>query len=58
MRKTVAVVALDDMASKFYESQVRELFGDMVETSSYSVLSNTVKELKRADLLCGVHRCL
>ena len=50
MKKTVAVVALDDMASKFYESQVRELFGDMVETSSYSVLSNTVKELKRADL--------
>ena len=50
MKKTVAVVTQDAMASKFYESQVRELFGGLVDTASYSVGSGTVLNLQRADL--------
>jgi len=50
MKKIVAVIALDETAAKFYESQVRELFGELVDTASYSVRGGTLNQLKRADL--------
>lgn len=50
MKKLVAIIALDELAARFYETQVRELFGELVDTTSYSVRENTIAQLQRADL--------
>lgn len=50
MKNRVAVIAYDEMAGIFYENQIRELFGDLVETRSYSVSGGSVAHLERADL--------
>ena len=49
-KKKVAVIAYDEMAGKFYESQIRDLFSEVVEPRSYSVSDGSVAKLKRADL--------
>lgn len=38
------------MAAKFYENQIKELFGELVTTCAYNVLNGSVKEIKEADL--------
>lgn len=50
MKKTVAVVALDPRASRFYGEQVQELFGDLVKVNFYSVMAGTVSNMERSDL--------
>ncbi len=50
MKKIIAVVALDPIASEFYTKQIQELFGDLVEANSYSVAAGTIMNMKRSDL--------
>ncbi|WP_209512415.1 sigma 54-interacting transcriptional regulator [Sedimentibacter acidaminivorans] len=50
MKKKIAVVTLDCAASKFYANQIKELFGELVITSSYSVLDGSVKNMDEQDL--------
>ncbi|WP_309137235.1 sigma 54-interacting transcriptional regulator [Clostridium sp. CM027] len=50
IKKRIAVVALDYMAAKFYENQIKELFGELVTTCAYNVLNGSVKKIKEADL--------
>lgn len=50
IKKRIAIVALDYGAAKFYESQIKELFGELVETCAYNVLNGFVKKIENADL--------
>ncbi|GCD10238.1 ATPase AAA [Clostridium tagluense] len=50
IKKRIAVVALDYTAAKFYEHQIKELFGELVSTCAYNVLNGSVKKIKEADL--------
>ena len=50
MKKSVAIVSLDARAGQFYAQQVRDLFGDRVFVTSYSVRDGSVARLKKADL--------
>ena len=50
MKKMVAIIALDPRASQFYADQVQKLFGDYIETHSYSVQEGTVANMVRSDL--------
>ncbi|MGB4439267.1 MAG: sigma 54-interacting transcriptional regulator [Sedimentibacter sp.] len=50
IKKSIAIITLDHAASLFYESQINELFGELVNTSTYNVLDNSVKNLVEADI--------
>ena len=50
IKKKIAVVTLDYAASKFYENQIKELFGELVTTSAYNVLDGSVKNMFEPDL--------
>lgn len=50
MVKKVAIVALDPRASAFYCKQVQDLFGDVINVNSYSVMEGTVSNMVRSDL--------
>ncbi|MFA9422766.1 MAG: sigma-54 interaction domain-containing protein, partial [Sedimentibacter sp.] len=50
IRKKIAIVALDRAASLFYESQIEELFGELVYTSSYNVSDGSVKNIAETDI--------
>ena len=50
IKKKIAVVTLDYMASIFYENQIKELFGELVSTSAYNVLDGSVKSIVKPDL--------
>ena len=47
MKKHVAVISQDAFAGAFYAQQVQGLFGDRVETCSYSVLDGSVELMPR-----------
>lgn len=48
--KKAAVITLSNNASLFYESQLKELFGDLISVRSYSVLDGSVKKVDTADV--------
>jgi transcriptional regulator with PAS, ATPase and Fis domain len=50
IKKRIAVVALDYVAAKFYENQIKELFGELVDTCAYNVLNGSIKKINNADL--------
>jgi len=50
IKKRIAIVTLDHAASLFYESQIKELFGELVCTSTYNALNGSVKNLVKADI--------
>jgi len=50
IKKRIAIVTLDHVASLFYESQIKELFGELVCTSTYNALDGSVKNLVEADI--------
>lgn len=50
IKKKIAVVTLDYLASIFYENQIKELFGELVTTSVYNVLDSSVKNIVKPDL--------
>lgn len=50
IKKRIAVVALDYMAAKFYENQIKELFGELVDTTAYNVLNGSVNKIENIDL--------
>jgi transcriptional regulator with PAS, ATPase and Fis domain len=50
IKKRIAIVTLDHAASLFYESQIKELFGELVSTSTYSALDGSIKYLGDADI--------
>lgn len=46
IKKRIAVVTLDYMAAKFYENQIKELFGELVVTCAYNLLNGSAKRIK------------
>ncbi len=50
IKKKISIVTLDYMASKFYENQIKELFGELVTTSAYNVLDGSIKDIGDSDL--------
>jgi len=50
IKKNIAIVTLDHAASLFYENKIKELFGELVCTSTYNVLDGSVKKLVEADI--------
>jgi hypothetical protein len=43
IKKRITVIAWDRVASKFYENQIIDLFGELVVTSSYHVRDGSVQ---------------
>jgi len=50
MKKRVAIITRDPIVSKFYESQILELFGEFVETSIYNVFDGSISHIVKSDL--------
>lgn len=50
IKKRITVIAWDKVASKFYENQIIELFGELVTTTSYHVRDGSFKDIADADL--------
>ena len=50
IKKRITVIAWDKVASKFYENQIIDLFGELVVTSSYHVRDGSIKDIADADL--------
>lgn len=50
IKKLISIVAYDYRASMFYESQIKELFGELVNTLAYNVSDGSVVNLKKSDL--------
>lgn len=50
IKKRVAIITRDPIVSKFYESQILELFGEFVETSIYNVFDGSISHIVKSDL--------
>lgn len=48
--KKAAVITFSKHVSTFYESKIKELFGDLVSISSYSVSDGSIKNIEKADV--------
>lgn len=48
--KKAAVITLSKHVVKFYEKQLKILFGDLVDINSYSVLDGSIKNIGKADV--------
>ncbi|WP_326911352.1 sigma-54 interaction domain-containing protein [Sedimentibacter sp. MB31-C6] len=50
IKKRISIVTLTYSASKFYENQIKDLFGEFVVTSSYSLLDGSIKNIENSDI--------
>ncbi len=51
MVKIVAIVTFADLAARFYSGQLKELFGDTIETRLFSIEEHTTGEMISADII-------
>lgn len=51
MSKTVAIVTFMELAAEFYSAQLKELFGDLIETKLFSIEKCTTDQLIAGDII-------
>lgn len=51
MAKTVAIVTFMELAAEFYSAQLKELFGDLIETKLFSIEKCTTDQLITGDII-------
>lgn len=51
MAKTVAIVTFMELAAEFYSGQLKELFGDLIETKLFSVEKHTTNQGITGDII-------
>lgn len=51
MVKTVAIVTFTELAAKFYSGQLKELFGDIIDTRLFSIEEGTAHKMISADII-------